>query len=443
MRELTASMQKHLEWMKEVYRHDEKIYLLYENGIKNTFQTTLNPKPDGRTFVITGDIPAMWLRDSAAQVRTLLIFSREDEAIYRLISGVVRQQAEQILADPYANAFNDGPTGAHFMEDHTHMKDEVWERKYEVDSLCYPVQLAYLLWKSSGRTDHLDQDFRKACHTIINVFRTEQLHGVASEYRFERDEDQEDRVVYETLPCGGLGNPVGVTGMTWSGFRPSDDACRYGYLIPSNMFAVVILGYMSEIAQKIFDDGMLGQLADQLAAQIDQGIRKHGIVEHEAHGKVYAYEVDGLGNYLLMDDANVPSLLAIPYFGYGAADDPIYLNTRRMLLSKDNPYYYEGRAVKGIGSPHTPENHVWPIALAVQGMTALDPWERKEIYELFKVIDAGTNLMHESVNADNPDSFTRPWFSWANSMFAEFILSINGIEIPGSPLKVKGMEQQG
>ncbi len=443
MQELTAVMKKHLAWMQGVYQNDEKIYQLYENGLINTFQTTLNPKADGRTFVITGDIPAMWLRDSAAQMRNLLIFAGEDEVIHRQISGVVKQQVEQILTDPYANAFNDGATGQRFMDDRTDMRPEVWERKYEVDSLCYPVQLAYLLWKSSNQTGHFDAAFKKACCTIINVFKTEQMHANKSPYRFERDEDEEDRVIYETLPCDGMGNPVGFTGMTWSGFRPSDDACRYGYLIPSNMFAVVILRYMSEIAGAIYNDRALEQKAADLANQINDGIQKYGIVEHEIYGLVYAYEVDGLGNYVLMDDANVPSLLAIPYFGYTTADDPIYRNTRQLILSKTNPWYYEGEVLKGIGSPHTPENYVWPIALAVQGMTSLEPSELEDIYQMFKVCDAGTNLMHEGVNVDDPESYTRPWFSWANAMFAEFILSLNGIEIQGSPLQIYHDEKQG
>ncbi|MDF2986201.1 MAG: metal-independent alpha-mannosidase [Eubacterium sp.] len=436
MHELTAAMQEHLTWIKEVYKNDEKIYQLYENGLVNTFQTTLNPKADGRTFVITGDIPAMWLRDSAAQMRNLLIFAREDEVIRNLISGVVKQQVEQILIDPYANAFNDGATGQRFMDDHTDMKPEVWERKYEVDSLCYPVQLAYLLWKGTDQTCHFDENFKKACYTIIDVFKTEQLHELESKYRFERDEDEEDRVIYETLPFGGRGNPVGVTGMTWSGFRPSDDACRYGYLIPSNMFAVVILRYMEEIAGAVYHDRALEHMAADLARQINDGIQKYGIVKDEVYGEVYAYEVDGLGNYLLMDDANVPSLLAIPYFGYATAEDPIYRNTRQMLLSKKNPFYYHGKVLKGIGSPHTPQNYVWPIALAVQGMTSRDSSEIDEIYQMLKVSDAGTNLMHEGINVDDPACYTRPWFSWANAMFAEFVLSLNGIHIQGSPLQL-------
>lgn len=431
---ITDAMEKHLEFIKELYIDDEKIYKLYENGLKNTYETTLKPKSDGKTFVITGDIPAMWLRDSAAQVRTLLLFTKEDLYLYDLIAGVVKQQVEQIKIDPYANAFNDGATGEGHQDDVTQMKPELWERKYEIDSLCYPVQLAYLLWKNSGKTLHFDGGFRETCYTIIETFRTEQYHAEKSTYKFERDEDEEDRVVYETLQYEGKGTPIKYTGMTWSGFRPSDDACSYGYLVPANMFAVVILRYMAEIAENVYEDDKLKNMALCIANEIDEGIKKHAIIKHKIYGDVYAYEVDGLGNYVLMDDANVPSLLSIPYLGYADINDEIYQNTRRMILSKCNPFYFEGDVLKGIGSPHTPKNYVWPIALAIQGMTSIDKDESDEIFEMFKVIDADTNLMHEGVFVDNPNVYTRPWFSWANSLFAEYILSRNNIYIKGNPL---------
>lgn len=431
----TETMEKHLEYMKAIYKDDEKVYRLYANGLKNTFETTLKPKKDGKTFVITGDIPAMWLRDSAAQVRTLLLFTETDEYLYRLLSGVVEQQVEQILIDPYANAFNDGANGKGHQDDDTDMKPELWERKYEIDSLCYPIQLAYLLWKNSNNKTHITNDFKKACYSIIYTFEVEQYHHEKSSYSFERDEDEEDRVIYETLPFNGKGNPAEYTGMTWSGFRPSDDACTYGYLVPSNMFAVVILKYMAEIASEVFGDSELEFKASNLADEINKGIEQFAIIEHEVYGKVYAYEVDGLGNYVLMDDANVPSLLAIPYLGYADVNNEIYQNTRKLLLSKTNPYYYEGVVLKGIGSPHTPDRHMWPIALAIQGMTSTDENEIKEIYDMFKKTDAGTDLMHEGVFVDNPEIYSRPWFSWANSLFAEFIMSINNIYIKGSPLK--------
>ena len=246
---------------------------------------------------------------------------------------------------------------------------------------------------------------------------------------------------YETLTHNGMGNPVSYTGMTWSGFRPSDDACKYGYLVPSNMFAVVILRYMEEIAINVLKDNGLANKALGLADEINEGKKHYGIIKHPQYGEIYAYEVDGNGNYVLMDDANVPSLLSMPYLGYCDYNDSIYLNTRKFILSRDNPFYYEGKAAKGIGSPHTPNNYIWHIALAIQGMTTMDKVEQEDIFNLLTSTHAGTYLMHEGFDVDNPSNFSRPWFSWANSMFAEFLLSINGVFVKGSPLEKKNINK--
>lgn len=436
MAEIPASIQKNMEAIRELYQENPIVYEIYRNCIVNTLQTTLMPREDGTTFVITGDIRAMWLRDSAAQVRPLLFFAGEDDSLAKLVEGVIRLQMRQIQTDPYANAFNDGATGEGHQNDRTDMRPELWERKYEVDSLCYPIQLAYLFWKSTGKTAHFDNDFVSACNTILSVFRTEQRHREQSPYRFERIEiERHCSWEYETLSNGGLGAPVAYTGMTWSGFRPSDDACKYGYLIPSNMFAVVILRYMVEIARDILKMRKLEDGASQLMREIDSGIQKYGTVVHPDFGRVFAYETDGMGNYNLMDDANVPSLLAIPYFGYANRENPVYQNTRRMILSSANPYYFAGAAARGIGSPHTPNRYIWHIALAMQAMTAADPAEQQRLLGMLTSTHAGTRKMHESFDCDDPANYTRPWFSWANSMYAEFIMALQEQYVTGSPLK--------
>lgn len=419
---------------------DDKIKLMFENGIKNTYQTTIEKQEDGTTFVITGDIPAMWLRDSVAQVRPLLILAEKDEEVANLIQGVIDVHKRQILLDPYANAFNKEANGEGHQNDFTDMKPEVWERKYEIDSLCYPIQLAYLFWKATGKIEHFDEQFKEMIKTIMDVWKVEQHHEEKSPYSFRRLDDwlifdEPERIKYETLPRDGKGYPVGYTGMTWSGFRPSDDACQLGYLVPSNMFAVVVLRYAKEIFETVYTDMALATECSQLAEIIDQGIKDFAIIDHPEFGQVFAYEVDGLGKYHFMDDANVPSLLSAPYLGYCEFDDEVYQNTRRLLLSKENPYYFKGKVAKGIGSPHTPKEYIWHIALAVQGLTSLDREEKIEILEYFKTTDAGTHLMHEGFDVNDPNNFTRPWFSWANSMFAEFILSLDNIYVKGSPLE--------
>lgn len=406
-----------LESMFSCFEEKTKIGQLFRNCFNNTIETTTEFLDDGTTFVFTGDIPAMWLRDSSAQVRHYIPFAVSDPRMRNLIEGLIKRQLMYIRIDPYANAFNKEPNHAGHKSDITQQNPWVWERKYEVDSLCYPIQLAYLYWKNTNRTVIFDDEFKSTVKIIVNHWTLEQRHFENSSYSFRRLDAPES----DTLKNDGKGMPVNYTGMTWSGFRPSDDACTFNYLIPANMFAVVVLGYIEEIACTIYEDEELEQSAKKLRAEIDQGIKTHGIYRHPKYGEIYAYETDGLGNYNLMDDANVPSLLSIPYLGYAPKNDPIYKNTRKFILSKDNPYFYEGKIAKGIGSPHTPEGYIWHISLIIQALTAEDDREIKELLMLLLMTDADTGFMHEGFSADNPKIYTREWFAWANSLFGELI----------------------
>ncbi|MDQ0974990.1 meiotically up-regulated gene 157 (Mug157) protein [Neobacillus niacini] len=426
---IPESMQKLIQHVKEFFPEDEKLQIMFEQCFVNTYTTTLKKQEDGKTFVITGDIPAMWLRDSAAQVRPYLLAAEEDEELATLLEGVIRQQFDFILHDPYANAFNQTANGKGHQSDLTKMTPHIWERKYEIDSLCYPIQLAYLFWKSTGRTTLINDTFKRVIETIIHVWRTEQDHENHSPYRFERTDCRQS----DTLIREGKGGRVVPTGMTWSAFRPSDDACTYGYLVPANMFAVVVLGYAAEMCD-VLKDTALKEECLKLREEIQKGIEQYAKLDHPIHGNMFVYETDGEGRVNVMDDANVPSLLAAPYLGYLPYDDPAYLNTRSFLLSRDNPYYYEGKYANGIGSPHTPDHYIWHIALAIQGMTTTSEAEKQEILAYFKQTDGETNFMHEGFNADCPEEFTRDWFAWANTMFSEFVLSLTGKAVKGSPL---------
>ncbi len=433
-KEIPQEMKALIQHIKSIYGEESKLGHMFEGGIKNTYQKTISQE-DGETFIITGDIPAMWNRDSVAQVRPLLNIIDDSEEIKEIFKGLIKIQQKQIKIDPYANAFNkvEGRVGDH-CDDITEMHPLVWERKYEIDSLCYPLQLAYLYWKRTNDTSIFDDNYKETLSIIVDTFKVEQNHLGKSPYSFRRIADwllfdYPDRIEFETLNNKGKGATIGYTGMTWSGFRPSDDACKYGYLIPSNMFAVVVLDYNLEILSKFYDDIDLYNSVKTLRDEIDNGIKEYGIIDHPKYGKIFAYEVNGLGDYHLMDDANVPSLLSAPYLGYCNIEDPIYQNTRKFLLSKDNPYYYEGKVAKGIGSPHTPDNYIWHISMAIQGMTTNSIEEKQFILNQFLATDANTNMMHEGFDVDNPNNFTRPWFSWANSMFAEFILELNGISV--------------
>lgn len=423
---LPESLKKLITKVGETFADDPAMVELFINCFTNTLDTTVKRMEDGTTHVITGDIPAMWLRDSVAQVRPYLVAAKEDSAIADMLVGLSKRQFFFINHDPYANAFNQEDNGNCWDHDETEMTGWLWERKYEIDSLCYPVQLAYLIWKNTDRTDQFDAEFVRGLHTILKVWKTEQCHEEKSPYSFVR------RGCYytDTLSRDGKGALVksGI-GLTWSGFRPSDDACVYGYLIPSNMFATVVLGYMETIAREVLDDDLLAAEAAALQKEIHNGIESMAIVNNYYYGKIYAYEIDGYGQYLLMDDANVPSLLAMDYLGYEADDREVVENTRRFVLSSGNPYYYEGIQAKGIGSQHTRPDYVWHIALAIQGLTSKTQAEKRRILEMMKATDGGKGMMHEGFDVNDPSRYTREWFSWANAMFCELVLDYCGIRV--------------
>nr|WP_302665141.1 glycoside hydrolase family 125 protein [uncultured Agathobaculum sp.] len=390
---------------------------MFHKCFVNTIDTTVQETED-LPFVITGDIPAMWLRDSASQVTHYLPFLKRSEALRMLVRSIVQRQARYVINDAYANAFNECANGKKGDDgDITEDNPMAWERKYEVDSLCSMIDITDSYYRASEDKTVLDETIYKAFVKILDVWETEQHHMERSPYSFQRF----DCPPTDTLPHEGKGNPVGYTGMTWSGFRPSDDACTYGYLIPANMYAVVVLRKMSRLFTEIWHDEMLAQRAERLAADIDDGIQKFGIVEHEKYGKIYAYEVDGLGNHVLMDDANVPSLLSIPVIGYASADDEIYQNTRKFVLSEDNPFYFVGTQITGVGSPHTKHGYVWPIALCIQALTSKDTCEIENLAQMLCTTTADTGYMHESIDANDQKNFSRPWFAWANSLFAHMI----------------------
>lgn len=396
-----------------------KLAPLVKQCFLNTIETTVTQLDDGSYFVITGDIPAMWLRDSAAQVKPYIKYAAEDESLREILRSVIEKHAFYVNLDPYSNAFNAADAGGNpWSEDKTDFESGyIWERKYEVDSLCASLYLTHDYYTATKDKSVFTDSLHAMIETIVKTF-TDQQNRAETSYFFIR----ENCPASDTLDHDGRGAPVNPqTGLTWSGFRPSDDACKYGYLIPSNMMAVVAMTYAAELADVGFGDMALASRCHALAAQINAGIEKYGIVEHPEFGRIYAYETDGFGNYNLMDDANSPSLLAAPYLGYCEASDPVYQNTRRFILSKENPYYFEGTAAKGIGSPHTPKNYIWHISLSMQALTSTDEEEIQYCMDTIAATHAGTNFMHEGFDVNNPNNYTREWFAWANTLFAQTV----------------------
>ena len=395
---------------------------MFGNCFPNTLDTTvdfemINGRPD--TYVITGDIDAMWLRDSSAQVWPYLPLMKDDPQLQQLIAGVINRHTRCVLLDPYANAFYKDPNKvSEWKSDLTEMKPGVHERKWEIDSLCYTIRLAYGYWKTSGDTGPFDDAWREAISKIVQTFREQQRKDGKGPYHFMRRTE----VQSDTVAGRGYGNPAKPVGLICSMFRPSDDATVFPYLVPSNFFAVVSLRQAAEMLEKIHQDTTLAGECRALAAEVERALEQYAIVHHAKLGPVFAYEVDAYGNYYCIDDGNVPSLLSLPYLGAVKPSDKTYQNTRHLILSDANPYYCQGKAANGPGGPHVGMDMIWPLGLIVQGLTSTSNQEIRECLTTLQKTHAGTGFMHEAFNKDNPGKFTRAWFAWANTIFGELVL---------------------
>jgi len=403
---------------------NSKLAWMFTNCFPNTLDTTVHfrkgkdGKPD--TFVYTGDIHAMWLRDSGAQVWPYVQLANSDPELKTMLAGVINRQFKCINIDPYANAFNDGPKGGEWMSDLTDMKPELHERKWEIDSLCYPIRLAYHYWKEVGDTSVFDSKWEQAMEAVYRTFREQQRKDSLGPYRFSRVTDRQG----DTLLNDGWGSPVNPVGLIVSSFRPSDDATLFGFLVPSNLFAITSLRQVAEILRAVRNNTDLAGRCEALAGEVEEAVKKYAIVEHPEFGKVYAFEVDGYGSRVFMDDANVPSLLALPFLGCVDVNDPIYQNTRRLVLSPSNPYFFKGKAGEGIGGPHIGFNYIWPMSLIMRATTSNDEKEIRYCIETLRDTDGGTGFMHESFHKDNPSDYTRSWFAWTNTLFGELIVKL-------------------
>jgi meiotically up-regulated gene 157 (Mug157) protein len=400
---------------------DKELGWLFGNCFPNTLDTTVthstkDSKPD--TYVITGDIDAMWLRDSTAQVWPYLDFIKKDKSLQQLVAGVINRQAACILRDPYANAFYNDPTKTgEWQTDDTEMKPGLHERKWEIDSLCYPIRLAHRYWQLTGDTTPFDAQWKKAVLLTLKTFKDQQRKENNGPYRFQR------KTAWATdgVPMNGYGYPVKPVGLICSAFRPSDDATIYSFLIPSNFFAVTSLRQAATMLEKITSDKATSAELNALADEVEKALKKHAVINHPEYGKIYAYEVNGYGSYNLMDDANVPSLLGLPYLDAMPVSDPVYQNTRKMLLSLNNPFFFKGKTGEGIGGPHVGTDMIWPLGIIIRGLTSTDDKEIKYCIQLLKSSHAGTGFMHESFHKDDTSKFTRSWFAWANTLFGEFL----------------------
>ena len=415
-------IEKEIKRVKKLLKDNPYLAYMFENCFPNTLDTTVHYSEDSDgnpdTFVYTGDIAAMWGRDSGAQVWPYLQFANKDKNLKKLIKGVIRRQLKNICFDPYANAFNRVPNpNGEWMKDDSGMKPELHERKYEIDSLCYPIRLAYEYWKVTGDASIFDSTWVEAMQKALQTFHEQQRKNGRGPYKFLRVTDR----AFDTVGNDGWGAPVKPVGLIASVFRPSDDATILLFLVPSNFMAVTSLNKAAEVLETVNNNNGLASQCRSLANEVHDALMKYAVYNHTKYGKIYAYEVDGFGNQLLMDDANVPSLLAMPYLGDVDVNDPIYQNTRRFVWSEDNPYFFRGKAGEGIGGPHIGYDMAWPMSIMMKAFTSNDDKEIKWCIETLMHTDAGTGLIHESFDVNDSNHYSRPWFAWQNTLFGELI----------------------
>lgn len=409
---------------------DKDLAKLFENCFPSTLDTTVLRASEQDTFIITGDIDAMWLRDSMFQVLPYIRFARQDEKLMEMLHGLVRRHLESVLIDPYANGFNEFANNNHYMVDNRipPVQPTVWEGKYELDSLCAVIKLNYeVVAADSGNVTFLQPVIRQwieAMEIILSTMSDQQksteMQDNVYPYMFFR---RYPHGVFEYYPRK---NATGYTGMIRSAFRPSDDMTSMDFLVPSNIMASVSLEQLMELCGTMADafpeySGRIGDI--QRKARTLRRLVQQGLNVAKSNDNILAYEVDGLGNVTMMDDANYPSLLSAPFLGYNA-DGSLYQRTRGFLLSDRNPWFFSGKAGKGIGSPHTGKDMIWPLSLIMQALTSHDDDEIAEVLETLKRSADNTGFMHEAFNKDNVSDFTRPWFAWANSFFGLLITDL-------------------
>jgi len=404
---------------------DPELAWLFGNCYPNTLDTTVfmgTVEGKADAFVITGDIPALWLRDSAAQLRPYLHLTREDPQLAGLFRGLIRRHARCVLIDPYANAFTRDPAGQALdwsRTDRTEMKPGVAERKWEVDSLCYVLRLAHDYWEFTGDTEPFDGTWAAAAKTIVATFRQQQRTSGPGPYRFQRRSDQPTETT-----LAGVGVPTRKTGLIHSAFRPSDDACTFPCNIPGNLFAVATLRELAEMAGAVLHDAALAAEALALADEVEKAVYAHGTMRLPDGRQVFAYETDGYGNHLFMDDANVPSLLGLAYLRCVPADSALYQTTAAAVWSDANPWFFAGKAAEGIGGPHIGEGQVWPMSIILRALSSNDDAVIAGALKTLRGTHAGTGFMHEAFDKDDPKKFTRLWFAWANGLFGELVVKV-------------------
>lgn len=385
----------------------------------NVAPTTRGGRPD--TFVRLGSLEAMSLRDSTIQVWPYLALVTRDAALRQLVAGVINRQTQCILLDPYANAFYADQTQVgEWQHDRTTVRAGVQEHKWGLDSLCHPIRLGYHYWKITGDEQPFDKQWREAIRLTVHTFREQQRQAGPGPYHFQRPTAD----ALDTQALAGYGYPARPGGLIASAFRPSGAATLLPFHVPGNFFAVASLRQAAlmlyDIAHELAGYNELMALADEIGV----ALRQQALFTHPELGPVYAGEVDGYGGRAVFDEATVPSLLSLPYLGARPLNDPIYQQTRRLSLSPANPFFYQGQAAAGTGSPCTGPGQLWPAGLALRGLTSLDDAEIRACVQALTAAQAGTGYLPQSFQQDDFRRAAHPQSAEANALAGEFLWKV-------------------
>ena len=405
---------------------DPALRVLVENCLPNTLDTTVVPGafdklPD--TYVVTGDIDAMWLRDSSAQVWPYLRLALKDARLRILLEGVIRRQTRMILLDPYANAFTretTDPPLSWAAGDRTEHRPGVAERKWEIDSLCFPIRLAYGYWQATGRCGTVRRAMARGRGRDSAHLHRAAAQAVARAVQFPA----QGRVTLRHAGAFGIRQPGAAERHDLQHVPPVGRCLHFSALRAGKSFRCQGSGQLAELAAHAAQDTALAARASALSDEVAQATAQHGRVKHPHHGEIWAYEVDGYGSQLLMDDANAPGLVSLAYLGICPTSDAVYQRTRAFALSDANPYFFRGTAAEGVGGPHIGLNSIWPMSIMYRAFTSTDDAEIRQCLRWLRDTTAGTGFMHESFNKDDPSKFTRSWFAWANTLFGELMMTL-------------------
>ncbi|PFH52869.1 glycoside hydrolase family 125 protein [Amanita thiersii Skay4041] len=426
----SSAVEKVIGDMKSLIK-DPDVARLFENTFPNTLDTTVkyfNPD-ENLAFIITG-VKAQWLRDTANQFAHYHSLLSIDSELATLVKAVINNEARYVAEYPYCGAFQPPPESG-LASTHNDWADgvtvnppvnnqTVFECKYEIDSLCGFLKLSRSYYQATKDASFMNNNWRDAIDQIFRVINEQSQPTFDENFNFISFYNWTggNGALSPMVDNGGNGEPKAYTGLVGTHHRPSDDLSVFAFLTPANAMLSVELNHLADILDDTKQLRNVSEQAREWSVRIHDAIWKTTVVDN-----IFAYETNGFGGRYVMDDANVPSLLSLPYLGFLEKHHPAYSATRKLLLSPRNPYFAAGKSFNGVGGPHVDPLHPWPMS-HISAIFGTDD-DNEILTSLYTIVNntQGLGLIHESQSIRD-SSYTRSWFAWANSYFAEMVLDL-------------------